>query len=306
MLRHRDLGRAQADALDEIVGAIDAAGVEHVLLKGAVLAHVLYPRPDLRPMCDLDILVAPADTGRTLAIVKQLGFDAPSSHARRAHRLHHHLPMATRERDGVVVGVEIHADALSRDQPITLRLGSLSQPPREFVVGGRRLRSLGHVDMLVHLARHVLQPRERTRLIHVADLVGYAARYANEIDWELLQLRHPCVLNALALMHYVTPLPQSLRMLCPSELLSPPRGVGRGFTPLSSVVAPGGGVGRAIGDLLYPPEWWMRVYYGVPPHRSLFAVRWGAHLWRVAYWIGRRIVASAIPRPRKTPVVRAE
>lgn len=305
VLRHRALGRAQADALGEIVDALDVAGIDHLILKGAILAHVLYPRPDLRPMSDLDILVAPAYTRRAQAIVGRLGFDAPAGQARRSHRFHHHLPMATRERDGVVVGVEIHADAMSNDQPTSLRLGSLSQPPREFMVAGRGLRSLGHVDMLVHLSRHVLEPRERTRLINVADLVGYAAEYASEIDWEFLHLRHPRVVNGLALMHYVTPLPESLRVLRPPEALSPPPGVGRGFAPLSSVSL-GGGVGRALGDLLYPPEWWMRVYYGVPPHRSLFAVRWGLHLWRVAYWIGRRVVSSATPGGRNTPASRAD
>jgi hypothetical protein len=201
--------------------------------------------------------------------------------------------------------VEIHADALSKDQPAALRLGSISQPVREFRFAGRRLRSFGHVDMLVHLSRHVLEPRERTRLVNVADLVGYAAKYASEIDWELLRLRHPRVVNTLSLMHYITPLPESLRALRPPQALSPPAGVGRGFVPLSSVANLGGGVGRALGDLLYPPEWWMRVYYGVPPHRSLFAVRWGPHLWRVACWIGRRVVAAAIPR-RNTSAIRAE
>lgn len=299
VLRHRDLGRAQADGLGEIVDALDRAGIDHLLLKGAILAHVLYPRSDLRPMSDLDILVRPADARHALEVTGRLGFDAGSGPAP-AQRFHHHLPMATRRRDGLTVGVEIHTNALSHDQPMALRLGSLSQPPRECMIGGRRLRSLGHVDMLVHLSRHVLEPRQQTRLLNVADLVGYAAKYASEIDWDFLRQRQPHVVNTLALMHFVTALPEALRALRPAESLGAPRGVGRGLTPLSSLEIRRRGVGRALGDLLYPPEWWLRLYYGVPPHRSLFAVRWQRHPWRIACWITRRVVASAVTRPVRT------
>jgi hypothetical protein len=197
-----------------------------------------------------------------------------------------------RRQSGSYINVEIHRDALSADQPGTLRLGSLAQPPRSVAVAGRRLFTFDHVDMLVHLCAHALEPGARTRLIAVADLVGYAARYSPEIDWAFIQRRHPRVVNALTMMHYVTPLPKALRTIRPASGTRPPRGTGRGMIPLGSVVASGRGVRDLYGRLLYPPDWWMRAFYGVSS-RSLGATRWGRHLWRVAYWMGRRVFVSA-------------
>jgi hypothetical protein len=108
--------------------------------------------------------------------------------------------------------------------------------------------------------------------------------------------------NTLALMHYVTPLPEPLVALRPPETVSRPAGVGRGFIPLGSLTLRGRGARGVMQDLLYPPDWWMRTYYGVPPHRSLFAVRWGLHVWRIVYWIGRRLVASSMPRATASAV----
>jgi hypothetical protein len=295
VLRHRARSQAQADALGEIVGAFCGAGIDHVILKGAVLAHVIYASPDLRPMGDLDILVAPADTVGAQTLLRRLGFDVPAVHGRRTLRFHHHLPAATRQRDGALVTVEIHTDALSPDEPGTLRLERLSQPPRELVLPRWTLRAFGHVDMLVHLSWHVLEPRDRTRLIAVADLVGYAARHASEIDWDFMRTRHPRVVNALSLMHYVTPLPEPLRTMRPPEALGPPGGVGRGFIPLGSAFVRGRDPRVALRQLLYPPEWWMRAYYGVPVGRPLTAVHRSRHLYRLSYWIGRRLLASSVP-----------
>jgi len=74
MVRQRDLGAWQVEAIGQIVGAWRAAGIDLIVLKGAVLAHDIYPRADLRPMRDLDVLVAPSDAARTLALLKDPQF----------------------------------------------------------------------------------------------------------------------------------------------------------------------------------------------------------------------------------------
>ena len=64
------------------VGALRAAGVEVVLLKGSVLAFFHYPDPGLRPMGDVDLLLErPADLTRTTGVLESSGwralFDTP-------------------------------------------------------------------------------------------------------------------------------------------------------------------------------------------------------------------------------------
>lgn len=289
-LRHRDAGRVQTATLIEIVDALDAAGIEHVALKGAVLAHDIYPAPELRPLRDLDILVAPGSGSHAQAVLRDLSFDVPDEPPRR-HR-HHHLPGATRKREGYQVSVEMHEDAFSYDQPERLTLRTLSGSLREVDFGGRRLRAFGHVDMLRHLTAHLLEPRPETRLLGVVDLVGYAARHAAEIDWKAMKRAHRRVTNALTLMDYITPLPTALEALRPATGVRRPTGVGAGFPLLSTVrFVPGRRV-RALREVLYPSEWWMHAYYGVPPGRPLAVTRWTRHLPRLAAWRLRRMVGA--------------
>jgi len=286
-VRHRVATRVQVAVLADVLDALDAAELPHLVLKGAALARTLYPQPELRPMRDLDILVAPGDGVRAQLLLRRLGFNAPLESARR--HAHHHLPGAVCQRDGFRVMVEIHEDAFSRDDRGTLSIQAISEPAREIEIGSRRFRCFGHVDMLRHLCAHVLERRRETRLINVTDLVEYAARHAREIDWTVLARKYPNVMNTIALMHYITPLPAALESLRPPVSAPAPAGIGHNLVPLATLSWRGQGLRHSVGELLYPSPWWMHAYYGVPVHSSLFRVRWGRHLGNVAYCGLRRI-----------------
>jgi hypothetical protein len=285
-IRHRDASRVQTATLFELVDAFDTAGITHVVLKGAILALDIYPHPELRPRRDIDILVAPGDGQRARTVLQDLGFQGAVHSLRRAS--HHHLPEVVRDREGYHVSVEVHEDAVSRDQPGSLTFRTMVQRPREVVVDGHRLCAFGHADMLRHLSAHVLEPGFNTRLLGVTDLVEYAARYAAEIDWKSIRRLDPRTINTLSVMEYVTPLPEALAPVRPDAGARPPTGAGRGFPPLSTVTLGRGRAGQALTALLYPSDWWMHAYYGVPPGRPLFLARWGRHVWRLAYWGLRR------------------
>jgi len=57
----------------EAVRALRRHGVEPILLKGPVLGRVLYPG-ELRPYCDIDLLVGPHDTASAEATLRELGY----------------------------------------------------------------------------------------------------------------------------------------------------------------------------------------------------------------------------------------
>lgn len=61
--------------MQRLLGALDAAGVYALLMKGAQLAYSCYPRPDLRPRIDTDLLVATADRERTGDVLRGLGYE---------------------------------------------------------------------------------------------------------------------------------------------------------------------------------------------------------------------------------------
>lgn len=47
--------------LKKLVGALGEAGVRPLVLKGTALAEICYPRPELRPSSDIDLLVRPEE-----------------------------------------------------------------------------------------------------------------------------------------------------------------------------------------------------------------------------------------------------
>lgn len=59
----------QTDSLKKIEAALNKTGISYILLKGAVLRH-LYPAPEMRTCCDIDILVHESDFDRALNAIE--------------------------------------------------------------------------------------------------------------------------------------------------------------------------------------------------------------------------------------------
>ena len=292
-IQHREANRARFRALGEILDAFEHAAIPVVVLKGAALAHLLYRSPGLRPLSDLDLLVDGAEAARAQSVLSSIGFIAPASPTSRRLMSHHHLPLAMRQTGGHVIQVEIHTDALSRDSDASLPMSRLKGPLQTFVVEGRTAHALGHADMLSHLCRHTAERAPLMRLIWIADVVGHATRYRREIPWADLRRRDPFVINALSLLHLVTPLPDALKEhVAPAEN-DAMQGIGTGCKPLTEILRVDRSLRDIARDLFAPSEWWLRLYYGIGPDSSLTWQRGIGHPLRVAYWLARRAVAYA-------------
>jgi hypothetical protein len=134
----------------EVVTALDAAGVESLLLKGPSIARWLYRDPADRPYVDSDLLVEPVRLGAAQEVLRRRGFrpefgplphvgmeSAPSYPWRRGRfvvDLHETLPGATADPE--------------RTWSV-LRAGRAKQP-----VGRREVAVLGEPARLVHIALH--------------------------------------------------------------------------------------------------------------------------------------------------------
>jgi hypothetical protein len=71
----RERTKVMLDACVEILAAFRQAGIEVMLLKGAVLAPIIYTDPMQRPLADLDLLIRPQDVAASRAIMlHQLGY----------------------------------------------------------------------------------------------------------------------------------------------------------------------------------------------------------------------------------------
>jgi hypothetical protein len=65
---------AQERSLDEIGAPLDAAGIEHVAIKGAATRLLLYDNPAVRAAFDLDLLVRSADRVEAAETISRPGF----------------------------------------------------------------------------------------------------------------------------------------------------------------------------------------------------------------------------------------
>jgi hypothetical protein len=288
--RQRRATAAREVAIDRLLEAFGAVDVPMLLLKGAALAHSLYASPELRAAADIDILVDPADERRAVDLVRGLGYRFADRQGPMFSGRFHHLPAATMQQPGFVVALEIHRDAMSRDQPDSLTLRSLTTPPQMVTRGARPAGlALGHVDMLRHLSRHAFEPAYRVRLIHLYDLWLYQARFRHAIDWRALATRHPHVATALRLVDQVFANP--LGGDTETTTAAAPSGVGAGMLPLSQIAASEMGLMAKLRALLDPPAWWLHGFYGVPPGSSLLACRAVRHPATVARWLARRALA---------------
>jgi hypothetical protein len=289
-LRHRQAGQVQMRILRDLLAAYAAAGIQALVVKGAALAHLVYPEPALRPMSDLDILVPETELGRAREVLADLGFYAPAFGDALPHR---HLAAATRQAEGLPIQVEIHhrlfsdyrdhaiayvrsllPGAKAHTRPRTAQIDGLTVPPRSFALGDLTAYTLGHEDTLAHLCRHLVSHVnvwDYARLIWVADVVSLSERFVQEIDWERVRRQSPLVLDTLSLLHWMTPLSDELTGVAGVQIGCVPRGIGVEYAGWPRIR------GARLRDTLFPSAWWLRLRYRLGSARPLFCHRWVRH-----------------------------
>ncbi len=294
-VRHRRANATLTASCQQILEEFGTAGIECIVLKGMALSHMIYPEYALRPMRDIDLLVPRAQAMDAQNLLAKIGFTISQDHdfaldGGRYMRNHHHLPEASIERDGMKVTIEIHTDALSGDYPESLSFDRVESNAQEFSLDGVTARAMGHGDMLTHLCRHAFEPGYEVRIGSVTDIVSYATRFANDIDWARFSRERPFAANGLSLLHYVSPLPASLETLIPAG--PGPSHPGFGMRPLGTILTNDVSLSAKLGELINPPSWWLHAYYGQAVSRGDSVIRWGKHAPRVGRWLSRRAKAA--------------
>jgi len=315
-VRHQRSNEVLFAVLERLIGVFEGAKIDAVVLKGPALVQLVYRDPGLRPIGDLDLLVDEGKAVHAQRLLGEAGFDIrmPDSDYRMSRT--HHLHAATAIVDGVSVTVEIHRDALSPDRDATLKLDGHRQSLMTLELGeGRtRARTLGHDDMLWHLCRHMVGLQHPFRLIWVADIVGYAEAFVEELDWDYLRSTHPFVLSTLSLLDWLTPLPASVRDRVGLATSVVPRPVGP-MGKVGSVCEDYQGWPRStaftwdswrerlefLRESLAPPDWWLRLNYGTGVGTGGYGRGVAKHSAALAGLAGRRAV-DFIPRRDRPPV----
>lgn len=283
-LRHKHAYQVRLQVLNEVLTAFRAANLQLLLLKGAAVSFLAYPEPYLRPMRDIDMLVRKSEARRAQELLNDLGFEAPLPEGDTLPDKH--LAIATRRLEGMKISLEIHHNLFNDYHPAFMELESLSAAPLAFTIDGLEQTAaytLGYEDMLWHLCQHVAYHAnvwEPIRLVWVADIVGFAERFAYQIDWQRIARHYPLILNTLSLFHFITPLSPTLRQQAPIKIGRRPGGMAEEFQgwPRTSVAyQKDKGWRRILYDSFFPSEWWLRLHYGLDSYQSLVWYRWLRH-----------------------------
>lgn len=169
-------------ALVEVLDACDAVGVEPLLLKGAVLARMLYRSDESRGYFDVDLLIAEDDLPAVAQVLDRMdyrnvtelqGIDdvAGILHAQVWARL---VP----DYGNLTVDLHWHLDGCEAPPQTVWRI--LSARHGLIEVGGRSVRTLDRPGLALHLALHVAQ-HGPDDLKAVADLNRGLERWSPEI-----------------------------------------------------------------------------------------------------------------------------
>ena len=277
-LRQKSLAQAQTAAMLETLQALSEQGIEALVLKGGALAHLVYPEPGLRPMEDIDILVAPDCTSLAREVLLSLGYVAPLESSR-YDRLYHHLPMARRQDSGHTVCIELHRELFIRILNCRLTFSHLARPFAQFEINGRNIAYLGDADLLWMQYRGLRKLAEPLRKLHLVDIALLAERLPNQWQGPSLRVRHPELWHALVALDRYIPLSNRTRQFLgmpPRQMAGPSEAVGCDYAGWPRPLEPRKLAGWA--QTLWPTRWWAEFFYGLAPKSSRWQIQrshWG-------------------------------
>lgn len=300
-MQHAHAAQVRAQVLADILRCYAASGIDVMVLKGAALAQLVYPRPVLRPMRDLDILVRAEDVYRAYALLPELGFMPPPSPHHGLGPDHHHLAAIKRLSDGFSVSVEVHHALHLNECGDPLRYEVYAPTAQSFTVSGVTAQTLGREETLWHIYRHAFcmpVTYEPLRLIWAADLISLVEAWVDVLDWERVRRHYRATWNVLPLLHSLSPWSAHVQkqLQLPVERL--PGGSGtqyHGWPRFTLAEQRGKGLGGVLRDSVFPSPWWLRVYYGEGPSRGGYWRAWFAHQRWLAAQAGQ-VLARSIKR----------
>lgn len=145
--------RSLRDQLLAAISTLNDAGIEPVLLKGAIrLVDGLYPGFGWRVMRDLDLLVPESKLGDAVNALREDGYGLVAAPSERAWQ-HHHYPGLARA--GCVACVELHTELFSTSRRRRLLRGAeVLRAARAVEVYGARARVPSANHQMTHLIGH--------------------------------------------------------------------------------------------------------------------------------------------------------
>jgi Uncharacterised nucleotidyltransferase len=273
--KQRYITIAQSEAMDLIAELLINKGIPFKLLKGAALAHTVYRDTSHRPMEDLDILVPEELCDEAQTALNQLGFVAPKRIIRNRHdKYSHQLPTAYKIFKEIIVSVEIHRTPLSFLMGSDFDSSSKKEPYVEINYNGKAIEGLSAAQSIILSYTNLEKLNEKARMIQVADIVGLFDMYGDVLTGHDLGVYSSRIYNSLPAINMFSPITNlsvdHAQAIGDKNKCSQRIGEFYSGWPCSRIHDTGStsDILSLIKETLYPPEWWIRVAYGVPLDKS--------------------------------------
>ncbi|MGA9773949.1 MAG: nucleotidyltransferase family protein [Blastocatellia bacterium] len=177
---------ANQQAFQELASLVDCferEKIELIILKGGALAGTIYPEIALRPMGDVDLLIAPDAVERTASLLVGQGYIAYTEMADGfANRFS--VEQAFLKKGNRPSQIDLHWHAFTTPYYFERTpLAWFQQRTMEISINNRRAVAFSPTAQLLHLSVHYMMHSYR-RLIWSYDMALLVARCYGEIDWE--------------------------------------------------------------------------------------------------------------------------
>ena len=267
---------ARTRELIRVTSALEAAGCQPIVFKGAALAFTHYRRPWLRPRLDVDVLIAERSQERASRTLRSLGYERPPFVSGRL--VMYQEPLVRAEAGGLEHVVDLHW-RVANPQVVSRVLSHAQMALRANTIDllGGRVRVACPADALVlacvHRAAHHQDAQD---LLWLFDIHLVASRLS-DAEWHAAvsaaragRVSALCARGlTLAADRFGTIVPGFVSAALSSRPPTEPSAVflRAGLTPagrlLSDLRALGVGSGaRLLAEILAPPRAYMRAMHG--------------------------------------------
>jgi hypothetical protein len=208
--------------LEIVLRQLDAEDVPVIVLKGAALAHGVYSKAGLRPMCDLDLLVRREDLPLTRRVLSRLGYEAPGAEWRVGF-INPYLHEVTLAHPGeAATALDLHWSLFGGLDYYRIPMDWFWQTALPTRVGDAPAQVLGPAAQVLHLCEHILRHcrQGHLTLLQSYDVAAVLACYGEQVDWDQLLLKAQTYCLVLAVQQALSRLQQEWHVLLPGAVLA--------------------------------------------------------------------------------------
>lgn len=191
--------------LKEVLHSFKIAKLPIIVLKGAMLAELVYENPALRPMADIDILIRLGDVDNVHSLLISTGYstneDTPSPKEQRYLTTRCYFP----ENGGLPL--HIHTHLINSSIPNECCIANLSmdtiwQQAVTVEIAGEECLLLAPHHQLLHLAEHSLRvSHSLKKMLYLCDIDRIIKHFGSSLNWQTL-LEQPWCQGQQAFLYY--------------------------------------------------------------------------------------------------------